>query len=212
MMNKSLGSLSVLGFARYEKREDVDSSDLIATVLAWRRGFLDQQAGIAAHCFLGNLRGHFADLILAVDQASYDAMTQAHPQATASQAMAALLKPESIRLTPCRILKDVTTLPADFSCVEFGTFRSPAGADFDERRLLAVSAEIEADYLSRRPESRAHFLARIDPASYAEIAFVQSLGAAREICFGYRDDSTCRRLLEMFDPESVDMDFWFVLA
>ncbi|HIP78586.1 MAG TPA: hypothetical protein EYH07_09025 [Kiloniellaceae bacterium] len=211
-MNKTLGTLSVLGFARYEKRAEVDSSDLIAAVLAWRRGFLDHQPGIAAHCFLGNLQGHFADLILAVDQASYDAMVQAHPQAAASQAMAALLKPQSIRLTPCRILKDFTTLPADFSCIEFGSFRAPAGADFDERRLLEVSAEIEADYLARHPESRAHFLARIDPATYAEVSFVQSLGAAREICFGYRDDRTCRRLLEMFDPESVDLDFWFVLA
>ncbi len=212
MMNKSLGSLSVLGFARYEKRDEVNASDLTEAVLAWRRSFLDHQAGIAAHCFLGNLQGHFADLILAVDQARYDAMTEAHPQAAASQAMAALLKPESIRLTPCRILKDVTTLPTDFSCVEFGTFRSPAGKDFDERRLLAVSAEIEAGYLSRRPESRAHFLAQVDPATYAEVAFVQSLGAAREICFGYRDDSAGRKLLEMFDPESVDLDFWFVLA
>ncbi|WP_420345693.1 hypothetical protein [Pelagibius sp.] len=212
MMNKTLGTLSVLGFARYKKREAVNASDLIEAVLDWRRGFLDHQAGIAAHCFLGNLQGHFADLILAVDQTSYDAMVQAHPQAAASQAMAALLKPESIRLTPSRILKDFPALPEDFACVEFGSFRPVAGEAFDEDRLLEVSAQIEADYLSRRPESRAHFLARIDPATYAEVAFVQNLGAAREICFGYQDNNTCRQLLEMFDPRSVDLDFWFVLA
>ncbi|MBC8242248.1 MAG: hypothetical protein H8E30_17495, partial [Alphaproteobacteria bacterium] len=98
------------------------------------------------------------------------------------------------------------------SCIEFGTFRPQAGIDFSERALLEAARKIETGYLVNHPDSRAHFMDRINAETYSEVAFVKTLGAARKICQGYLVDDACGDLLAMFDPESVDLDFWHVLA
>ncbi|MFD2205629.1 hypothetical protein [Kiloniella antarctica] len=210
MLKKNLGPLKMLGFARYEKRTDVATEDLIEAALKWQRDFLNTQNGIAMHCFLGNNKGQFADAIMAVDEASFMAMSENHPTAESSQEFMALLKPETIRLTPNRILKEDVRIPEDFSCIEFGTF-SP-NTHFTRRTMLDISTKIEEKYLSRFSESKAHFMGQIDDTTYSEIAFVENLGMARRICNGYIQDDTCLELLGMFAPESVDLDFWYKLA
>ncbi len=210
MLKKDLGPLKMMGFARYEKCDGVVTEDLIEAALNWRHDFLDKQDGIAMHCFLSNTKGQFADAIMAVDQAAFMSMSENHPKAESSQAFMELLKPENIRLTPNTILKDGVTVPNDFSCIEFGTFKP--NADFTETSMLEISQKIEEKYLSGFSESKAHFMGRVDETTYSEIAFVENLGMARRICNGYIQDDTCLELLSIFDPESVDLDFWYKLA
>jgi len=212
MMKKDLGPLSMMGFARYEKRDGVETEELIDVCLNWRREFLNKQAGIAMHCFLGNTGGQFADAIMAVDQAAFEEMSKRHSEAETSEAFMSLLKPDSIRLTPNVILKSGVEVPSDFSCIEFGTFQSKPEPGFSESAMLAVSRSIEAEYLSNHSETREHFMGKVSAGVYSEVAFVQTLGAAREICSGYPGNDVCGELLAMFDPESVDLDFWYVLA
>ncbi len=212
MMKKTLGPLEMMGFARYQKRDGVKTEDLIDACLNWRRNFLDRQEGIAMHCFLGNLKGEFADAIMAVEAAAFAEMSRRHPEDESSQTFMSLLNAESIRLAGNVILKKGVEVPRDFSCIEFGTFRKKAGAGFSEAAMIDVSGKIESDYLAKFPETREHFLGRVDEDTYSEIAFVETLGAAREICNGYMGDPVCGELLAMFDPDSVDLDFWFVLA
>lgn len=212
MMKKDLGPVSVMGFARYAKRDGVATEQLIEACLAWRHQFLDHQDGIAMHCFLGNLNGQFADAMLAVDYAAFERTSKRHPEAESSQAFMELLEPDSLRLAASEILKSDFEVPKDFSCVEFGTFRPRTDNGFSEAAMLRASRRIETDYLSRFSEPRAHFLGRTDENTYSEIAFVETLGAARRICNGYNGDDSCRALLAMFDPASVDLDFWHVLA
>ena len=212
MFKKDLGPLKAMGFARYEKRDGVETAEIIEAALNWRQDFLSTQEGIAMHCFVGNDKGHFADAIMASDQQSFMAMCEAHPQAKSSQEFMALLKPDSIRLTPNMILKENVGVPTDFSCIEFGTFSPKSPEQFDEKSMLEISDRIEQKYLSKFDEPRAHFMSKVDETTYSEIAFVENLGMARRICNGYVQDDTCLELLDIFDPESVDLDFWFKLA
>ncbi|WP_162938127.1 hypothetical protein [Kiloniella sp. EL199] len=218
MFQKDPGPLKTMGFARYEKRDGVETADIIEAALNWRQDFLSTQEGIAMHCFLGNDKGHFADAIMASDHQSFMTMCENHPNARSSQEFMALLKPDSIRLTANAILKESVTVPTDFSCIEFGTFspKSPEQFDdqeqFDEATMLEISDRIEQKYLNKFTEPRAHFMGKIDDTTYSEIAFVDNLGMARRICNGYVQDDTCLELLDIFDPESVDLDFWFKLA
>jgi hypothetical protein len=212
MMKKSLGPLTMMGFSRYEKLENVETEELIGACLDWRRKFLDKQDGIAMHCFLGNIKGQFADAILAVNQKSYLDMAERHSEDASSEAFMALLNPESIRLMPNLILKQGVEVPTDFSCIEFGTFQPKQDSGFSETEMLSVSGKVEDEYLANYSQPREHFLGKIDDNTYSEISFVQTLGAAREICNGYVENPVCGELLAMFDPESVDLDFWFVLA
>jgi hypothetical protein len=212
MLRKDLGPMKVMGFARYEAKPGVGASDLIVAAREWQKAFLNDQPGIAFHCFLGNATGGYADAILARDEASFAAMSEAHMQAASSRAFMELLEPGSIRLCLNRLMLDLDAVPEGFSAIEFGTFRPGKDGSFSEEALMAASRWIEQEYLAALPEARAHLMARAGDDTYSEICFVETEGAAREICAGYVSNAACAPLLNLFDPDSVDLDFWHVLA
>lgn len=82
MLRRDIGPVTVMGFARYSAKPEVDPAELIAAARIWQQEFLANQPGIAMHCFLGNLKGEFADAILATDEASFIAMAQEHPKSS----------------------------------------------------------------------------------------------------------------------------------
>lgn len=204
--------MSVAGFARYEKRAEAETGRLIDAALTWQEEFLHPMDGILFHAFLGNLRGGFADVILARDDARFDAMLSAHMEAPSARAFMALLDTDSIRLSRNRILKPVASPPSDFSCVEFGTFAIADGAKADEPDVLAISDRIEAEYLDRHDNTRLHFIGRGGEGRFCEVTFGRSLGETKRLCEGYVGHPVCQPLLDLCDPASVDLDFWFVLA
>ena len=212
MLRRDLGPVSVMGFARYKLNDAVDPAEFIAAARHWRLSFLEEQEGIGMHCLLGNQSGDYADAILATSEAAFEAMSRAHVDHAASAPLMKMLDRESIRLTKNILLGDPKAMPDGFSCIEFGTFRPKDGPFFSEDKMMAASDQIERRYLSRFNESKAHFMGKVDDNLYSEIAFVSTTGAAREICNGYVDNSDCLPLLAMFDPSSVDLDFWHLLA
>ena len=212
MLRKDLGPMKVMGFARYEAKPGVGAPELIAAARRWQKEFLNDQPGIAFHCFLGNAAGGYADAILARDEASFAAMSEAHLQAPSSRAFMELLDTGSIRLCLNRLMIDLEVVPDGFSAIEFGTFRPKEVGGFSEEVLTAASRRIEQEYLAAFPETRAHLMARAGENTYSEICFVETEGAAREICAGYVSHAACAPLLNLFDPASVDLDFWHVLA
>ena len=212
MMKKNLGPLTMMGFARYNSGEGVKAEELIDACLTWRQEFLEQQEGIAMHCFLGNLKGQFADAIMAVDRTAFQEMSKRHPEAKSSQSFMALLDLNSVRLAANEILKEGAKVPDDFSCIEFGTFNARQNVGFSETKMLQASRKVETEYLSRFPDSREHFMGRVDAETYSEISFVQTLGAAREICNGYLSNDVCKELLALMDVDTTEVEFWYVLA
>ncbi|QPC88562.1 hypothetical protein GA830_06090 [Mesorhizobium sp. NBSH29] len=204
--------MRVLGFARYEKRHDAAPVDVVAAALRWQEEFLAQQDGIAFHAFFGNLRGGFADLILARDDAAFAEMTSRYAEAESARKFVDLLDRESIRLCKSTILKDPLSLPDGFSCVEFGTFRIPAGRATTAQTVKDASDHIEATYLRGSDNTREHFVGLINDETYCEVVFGRSLAETRRTCLGYLDNPDCQKLLTLFDPESVDLDFWYLLA
>jgi hypothetical protein len=212
MLKRNLGPVGVMGFARYKKRHDASADDLIDAARRWQHEFLATQAGIAFHAFLGNTRGEFADAILAVDLKSFEDMTRRHSEAESSDVFMAMLDAQSVRLCRSAILKEDVLPPEDFSCVEFGTFRIKPEAMATEEAVRRASDHIDRTYLSGSDNTRCHFIGRIDDVTYCEVAFGRTLAETKRICRGYVGDPDCQPLLELFDPESVDLDFWYVLA
>ncbi len=212
MFRKDLGPLTVMGFARYDTKPGVAAEDVVDAALNWQDRFLDKQDGIAGHCLLRNLNGGFADAMFAVDPAAMQAMNENFENDGNAKAMLGLLDPGSIRLTSNIILKDGFTVPEGFSCIEFGTFSPADTGTFSEAALRDASAAIEDDYLSKSSNVVDHFMGRIDDTTYSEVAFGRSLGRTRRTCQGYADEPVCGDLLAMFDPDSVDLDFWTVIV
>ncbi len=203
---------TMMGFARFEKRDSVEAQALIEASLRFRREFLYTQPGIVKHCLLANLEGQFADAIFASNRESYDEMVRRYPEQESASGIMSLLEPSSVRLTPTAILGDQIRVPDDFACLEFGTFEPKQPGQFSEGLFVAASRRVESQYLSSFAESKGYFVGKVDDDTYAEVALVQSLGAAREICGGYGENPVCADLVALFDPASVDLDFWYLLA
>ena len=205
-------SSTALGFARYRGQEGIDRNDMIEACLSWREDFLLKQDGILGHFFFGNMQGKFADMTFARDQKSLDRMSEAFVGDASSSAFLGTLDLDTVSLARCEILKDDFMPPEHFSCVEFGTFSSVPDHPFSEKQMLCASDKIETEYLNRFGASRGHFMGKMSDKTYAEISFTDTLANARRICGGYLKEPACVPLLSMFDPASVDLDFWYLLA
>ncbi|SNZ06079.1 hypothetical protein SAMN06265368_0294 [Cohaesibacter gelatinilyticus] len=212
MLKRDLGPVSIMGFARYKLKKNVDPQSFVSAAHTWQTQFLAQQDGIAMHCVLGNLSGEFADVIFATDNAAFAAMSEAHLRHSSSASLMAMLDKESIQLTRNELIGGPHSFPASFSCVEFGSFHPEDTASFSEDKMMAASAMIEQNYLSRFNAPKAHFMGKTGEHSYSEITFFETLGEAQGICQGYVNDDDCQPLLNLIDPASVDLDFWFLLA
>ncbi len=211
-MRTPTSSSSAIGFARYNGGEGVDPNKIIEACLTWREEFLMKQDGIFGHYFFGNMQGQFADMTFAKDQKNLDQMSEGFMAAPSSKAFLEKLAPETVSLIRCDILKDKFIPPEHFACLEFGTFSTVTNHPFSEKQMLCASDKIENEYLSRFEGARGHFMGKVSDKTYAEISFVDTLANARQICGGYLSDPACLPLLSMFDPASVNLDFWYLLA
>lgn len=203
---------TILGFARYELQKGATADQLIEHSWNVRQNYLSQQPGIAEHWLLGNLNGEFADAILAVDGQAFDAMSEGYSKAEGASALFSLLNPETIRLRRNEILKPGFKMPVGFSCIEYGTFKPKPDGNFSKDTLLAASKNIEENYLHDSDNTVEHFVGRVNDDMYSEVVFGKTLGQTRRTCSGYAGNPVCEELLGLFDPESVDLDFWYVLA
>lgn len=205
-------NVQTFGFAQYRKRSNASAEQLLEACLVWQSSFLSQQEGILGHWLLGNLQGEFADLILAKDSTSFQAMAAAHPEHASSRALLEFIDPESIQLRTNQVLGRGFSVPTNFACVEYGTFSPKPGAKIDHHALIEASNRVEDEYLSQHPDSKAHAVAAVGEDVYSELALVSTVASARRICFGYLDSSSCTDLLQLFDPDTTNLDFWYVLA
>lgn len=212
MIVKDTHPATVMGFARYERSAEGAAEELIDAVIDWQEQFLAHQEGILLHAFLGNLKGQYADVILAADETSFQQMAQNMATAETAQAMLKLLDRDSIRLCQSRILKVGVAVPTQFSCVEFGAFDLAAPIEAGAEQVKAASDHIETSYLNAFANTKAHFVGQIDDRRFCEVVFGRTLGATRRNCLGYVGNPDCQPLLDLADPESMDLDFWFVLA
>ncbi|MEH6403625.1 MAG: hypothetical protein V7750_09665 [Sneathiella sp.] len=212
MLNKQLNNYSVMGFATFQKKRDVETMDVIAASLDWQREFLKSMDGIGFHCLLGNMSGGFADIIFATDRPSFDKMGELHFEAPSSIKFMSLLDPESIQLRSASILKEGLIIPSGFSCIEAGFMTLAEGAIAEDEEVRLGSDKIEEQYLGGYSNTLGHFVGRAEDQSYCEITFGQTLGQTREICYGYEHSVICQDFLNQFDEKKFEFDFWVPLA
>ena len=212
MLIRDKETVTVLGFARYETRDGVATEEVIAAALRWQEEFLAAQPGIAFHAFMGNGEGRYADAILARDEAAFAEMARRHPETESGLAFMGLLKPETISLCQSVILKDGVAPPETCGAIEFGTFALASGSDATLETVRRRSTQIDDAYLSGERAVAAHFVTRIDDTRFCEVSFGRSVGELRRLCNGYVGHPDCQPFLDLMAAESVDLDFWHVLA
>ncbi|KAG1649242.1 hypothetical protein GQR58_029178 [Nymphon striatum] len=210
-MNRTEAVPTILGFARYRLKEGASADQLIEYSWNLQQQFINQQHGILKHWLLGYLKGEFADAILAVDEQSFDAMSKGYQSEDSAAALFTLLDPESITLRKNKILKPIADIPSGFSCIEYGTFKPKRGGSFSIESLQIASKNIEENYLHDSDNTVERFVGQVDDDTYSEVVFGKTLGQTKRTCFGYVGNAVCEELLGLFDPDTVDLDFWYIL-
>ncbi len=202
--------MSAFGFATYEIQDQVSTPDIIESCLNWRKEFLFKQEGILEHWFFTNLKGTFADGILAKDADALAQMASACENHPATGDFMSKLKPETITLRTNTLLSPLEKIPQRFACLEYGTFDTPAPVE--PGVIAAAGNTVKTQYLSRFDEVEAHLMAQTNDNRYAELCFVRTQGAASTICAGYLNEPACQELLQHCNPQSAQLDFWVLIA
>ncbi len=207
-----MNNIKAMIFAKFVKKDGVSIDEIMTASLKFQKNFIANQEGVSFHCLLSNLKGELADVVFAEDQNTLTSLMSNFEADPHAKSMMELIDGSSVKHYQSIILKEGFAMPEYFSCLEFGTFCIKDKETFNEEKMLNTSNEIEETYLNNHAASLGHFMGRIDDLTYSEVAFGTSIGHTKSICYGYLENSTCQKLLNMYDPKSMDLDFWYPLA
>lgn len=90
--------------------------------------------------------------------------------------------------------------------MEFATFRLKKGVT--EARLVELSNQVEAEFLTQQEELVLHFLVRGADGIYADVAIASSQEKAEEYCQQWLHNPVALEYLELLEKASVEMTFW----
>ena len=202
----------VMEFTKFEKAENVTNEDFITSVMKFEKEYLSTKEGIAFHCLVRNLKGEYANLLFADSMENLKKIEDGFMDNEVSKNFMGNINPKTVKVHHHMILKGNFQVPENFACFEHGTFAPKEESDFSEKGLLSVSEQIENEYLNTFENSLGHFIGKIDDKRYSEIAFGKTLGKTREICYGYFGIEPGMKMLNMFNLDTVDLDFWYLIA
>ena len=211
MMKLNDKNPGALEFTIFEKNVAVTDEDLITAEMQFENNYLKNCKGLIFHCLVRNLKGQYANVLFAENLNSLKEAEKGFSENLAAKEFLQCINHTSVKVFYHEILKNNFTVPETFGCIEHGLFTVKSDS-FSEDNLLKASEDIEKKYLSSFSENSGHFMGKINTETYSEIAFGSTLGKTREICFGYVNNPVCQPLLNMFIPESVNLDFWTVIA
>ncbi|PCF97367.1 hypothetical protein [Vreelandella nigrificans] len=90
--------------------------------------------------------------------------------------------------------------------MEFATFKLKEGVT--EAKLVELSTQLEAEFLSQQEELALHFLVRGADGVYANVAIASSQEKAEEYCQQWLSNRVALEYLELLEQETVNMTFW----
>lgn len=95
---------------------------------------------------------------------------------------------------------------AAFGGLEFALFQLKEGVTEDQ--LIALSEQVDQQFLAKQPGLLAHFLLRGKDGTYADVALATTQETAEAICQRWLQNGVAQQYLDLLDQQSVDMSFW----
>lgn len=210
MISKNNYSAKVMEFTMFKKKDHVTDDEILQAVLAFETKFLNNQEGIIFHCLVKNDKNEYANVLFADDMETIHKMMKNVHQSQEANTFFELIKEESVQMNFNHILKEDFIVPQHFSCVEYGRFELNSGEN--KMNLLKASQTIEDHYLNKNKNTQGHFIGCLSDEVYTEVTFGETLGKTKEVCLGYTENEYCKALLNMANPESMHLDFWYLIA
>lgn len=109
-----------------------------------------------------------------------------------------------------KIEKENFVIPESFACIEHGTFQLKEAVTLKD--LKSKSETLERDYLEHFSNSKAHYVGSLGDIVFSEIAFGETLGKTKQICYGYLENKVGLEFLGLLDEKTMELDFYSVLA
>jgi len=203
---------ALMEFTTFTKANDVTDEEVIDLVMKFEHDYLKKQSGLIFHCLVRNLKGEYANLLFADNIGSIKNIEQGFSSNDSAENFMAAINLQTVKVRYHEILDKNFQVPTDFTCFEHGTFSPNSDMDFSESKLLSVSKQIEEDYLNTFENSLGHFIGKVDDKIYSEITFGKTLGKTREVCYGYFNIEAGKKMMAMLDPQTTDLDFWYLIA
>lgn len=196
-------------FTSFKKKENINDDQLLFAVLKFET-VLSQQKGIIFHCLVRNYDNEYANVLFSDSIEDLKDLGKNLGHLLEVQSFFEKVDIKTVRIEYHEIQKDTFQIPTDFSCVEKGTFS--LNDSNDSKKLLSVSGNIESKYLNTFENTQAHFIGTLNENKFSEITFGKTLAKTKQICFGYFDNSYGLELLNLADKESMELDFWYLIA
>lgn len=196
-------------FTRFRKRDNITDDELLFAVLKFET-VLAQQKGVIFHCLVRNYENEYANVLFADSIETLRDLGKNLGHLPEVQRFFEMVDMRTVKIEYHEIQKDNFGIPTDFSCIEKGTFSLNDINDSD--RLLSVSRNIENEYLSAFENIQAHCIGALGENKFSEVTFGRTLAKTKQICFGYFENPHGLKLLNLADKESMELDFWYLIA
>lgn len=210
MIQKTGKFAKAMEFTSIDKKEGVTDDELIQSAMQFEQLFLQQFDGILFHCLVRNLNGSYANVLLADDKTTLEELSKHINGNEVVQNFFDKIDNDSVKMSFSKIEKEGVTPPVNFSCVEYGTFALKDASTVEQ--LLESSKQIETHYLAQNDNTKAHFISTINENLFAEVTFGATLGKTKEVCMGYLENEQCKPMLALADADSMELDFWMLVA
>ena len=209
MIRVSNNSAKAMEFTSFSKKKNVTDDELINAVLKFET-VLAKQSGVIFHCLVRNFKNEYANVLFVSDFEDLKKIEDKIIKLAEAQDFFKLIDEKSIKIGYHQILKTDFKIPHYFSCIECGTFELKNG--IEQNKLLLAVKNIEQEYLSIFENTKEHFIGLIQKSKYSEVTFGETLAKTKEICFGYTSNPYCKRMLEMADETTMELDFWYLIG
>jgi len=196
-------------FTSFKKKETVTDDELTNAVLKFETA-LASQPGVIFHCLVRNFKNEYANALFVENIEHLHLLGKEMALLPGAKDFFALIEMDSVKMVFHEILKDNFKIPEGFSCIEHGTFTLKEEATIES--FIKVSDNIENHYLSAFDNSLAHFVGRVKDKKVSEVAIGRTYAKTKQICYGYYDIQYGKDLLNISDLDTMELDFWYLIA
>jgi uncharacterized protein YifE (UPF0438 family) len=117
---------------------------------------------------------------------------------------------DTVKMELHEILKDDFKVPEGFACIECGTFTLKEESSIAS--FMKVSGDIEKYYLNAFDNNLEHFVGKVKGKKVSEVAIGKTYAKTKQVCYGYFENQYGQALLNLANIETVELDFWYLIA
>jgi len=209
MIRLSNESPKVMEFTSFRKKENVTDDELLFALLKFEK-VLSAQKGLIFHCLMRNFSNEYANVLFAAAMSDLKELENNLGKDEDVIQFFELIEMTTTKIEFHEILDNKFIIPSSFSCIEKGLFSLKNKED--KSKLITTSLEIEENYLSTFSNTKAHFIGKIKENEFSEITIGETLGATKQICMGYLENESCKKMLALIDESTMQLDFWYLIA